>query len=341
MTDRLEQVTAHRGLQALALASVVISVLLIFTYLRYVLLGVVLAYVLTPVHKRLTEYIRADVAAVSLIAGTVVIGFIPLVYVLAVAVQQGLGLLGAFRRGELAQLIGVEAITLFGYSIDVGQLYATYQEPIATGVQRAASWGVGLVRGLPSLIVGFSVTAFIAYALLHDGDRLLAWAAAVVPIDTAVTHELLAELDDLMWASVVGNVTIAAIQALALGIGLLLAGLPGVTFLTVAAFLLTLLPLVGSFGVWIPASLYLIAQNRPTAAAIIFVFGVVVSVSDVYLRPAVINRAGAINVAIIAMGIFGGIVLFGGVGLFIGPVVLGGTKVVLDLYTRERTARVG
>jgi len=101
------------------------------------------------------------------------------------------------------------------------------------------------------------------------------------------------------------------------------------------------LPLVGSFGVWIPASLYLIAQNRPTAAAIIFVFGVVVSVSDVYLRPAVINRAGAINVAIIAMGIFGGIVLFGGVGLFIGPVVLGGTKVVLDLYTRERTARVG
>ncbi|WP_246308057.1 hypothetical protein [Halorarum salinum] len=61
-----------------------------------------------------------------------------------------------------------------------------------------------------------------------------------------------------------------------------------------------------------------------------------VSASDLYLLPAIINRSGALNVATIVVGIFGGIVLFGAVGLFVGPVVLGGTKVALDQFTREQ-----
>ena len=67
-----------------------------------------------------------------------------------------------------------------------------------------------------------------------------------------------------------------------------------------------------------------------------FVYGSVVRVSDFYLRPAIIDRSGALNGAIIAVGIFGGIVLFGAVGLFVGPVVFGGSKVVLDLFPQER-----
>ena len=325
----------RRALAGIAIAGALIAGLLVSTYLRYVLLGVVLAYVLTPAQRRLTEYVRPDVAAVSLILLTVVVVFIPVVYVLVVAIQQGLGLLGSFRRGELDGVL-LEPVDAFGYTVDGSQLYATYREPIETGLGRLASWGVGFVRGLPGLIVGLSVTAFVLFALLRDGDRLLAWTMAVIPVSMPVQRELLAELDDLMWASVVGNVVIAATQAVTLGVGFLIAGLPGVTFLTVAAFLLTLLPLVGSFGVWVPAAVYLLAGDRPTAAGAMLVFGVLVSISDVYLRPAVINRAGAINVAVIAVGIFGGIVLFGGVGLFVGPVILGGAKEAIDLYARER-----
>ena len=329
----------RRALTLVALASALVAGLLVSTYLRYVLLGVVLAYVLTPVHRRLSAHVRPDVAAVSLIVFTVVVLFIPFVYVSAVAIQQGLGLLGAFRRGELDGVL-LEPIDIFGYTVDGSQLYATYREPIETGLGRLAGWGLELVRGLPGLVVGLSVTVFILFALLRDGDRLLAWAMAVVPIAEPVQREFLTELDDLMWASVVGNVVIAASQAVTLGVGFFIAGLPGVTFLTVAAFLLTLLPLVGSFGVWVPAAAYLFAGDRPTAAAAMLVFGVLVSVSDVYLRPAVINRAGAINVAVIAVGIFGGIVLFGGVGLFVGPVILGGAKEAIDLYARERTSAI-
>lgn len=331
------QLPAPSGLTVLAAASALLAAALIVTYLQYVLLAVVLAYVLSPVQERAEAHTRSDVAAASVIAGGVLVVFVPVAYILTVAVRQGIALLSAVRRGELREFV-VDEIEILGYVIDVDVLYVTYQEPINAAVQRLASWGLGLLRGLPDLTIGLSVTLFVLFALLRDGDRLAGWALTVAPISDNVQRDLMSELDDLMWASVVGNVIVAGIQALLLGVGLFLLGVPGVTFLTVAAFALTLLPLVGSFGVWVPMSTYLLVRGRSTAAALLFVFGVLVSLSDVYLRPAVINRAGAINVAIIVVGIFGGIVLFGGVGLFVGPVALGGAKVVLDLYAREREA---
>ena len=115
-------------------------------------------------------------------------------------------------------------------------------------------------------------------------------------------------------------------------IGLALVGVPGVVFLTVATFILTLLPLVGAFGVCLPVSGYLLAIGRLTAAVLLFVYGSLVSASDLYLRPAIINRSGAPNVATIVVRV----VLFGPIGLLVGPVVLGGATVVLDLFAQER-----
>jgi predicted PurR-regulated permease PerM len=186
------------------------------------------------------------------------------------------------------------------------------------------------------VFIGLTVTIFVLFALLRDGEQFVTWLRAVAPVSEDVQQELMAELDDLMWASIVGNAAVAGIQAILLGAGLVLVGMPGAVFLTVATFVLCLLPLVGAFGVWVPVSIYLLGIGRPMPALIIFVIGSLVSASDSYLRPAIINRSGALNVAVITVGIFGGIIVFGVVGLFIGPVVLGGTKLVLDQFARER-----
>lgn len=310
--------------------------LIVLTQLQYVLLAIVLAYVLTPVQQRLERYVSSTMAAITLIVISIFVIFVPVAYILTIAIQQGLGLLTVIQSGELSLDIIESRIETIGYVIDLDLLYATYQEPIAAGLQRLATGTLTVISGLPGLLIGLTVTMFVLFTLLRDGEQFVSWLQAVVPVSEHVQRELLRELDALMWASVIGNVAVAAIQAILLGIGLALLGVPGVVFLTVATFILTLLPLVGAFGVWIPVSLYLLAIGRPTAAVLLFVFGSVVSVSDFYLRPAIINRSGALNVAIIVVGIFGGIVLFGAMGLFVGPVVLGGAKVVLDLFAQER-----
>ncbi|MGM0604828.1 MAG: AI-2E family transporter [Halobacteriota archaeon] len=326
----------RNALTILAITSAFLAALLVFTHLQYVLLAIVLAYVLTPAQRTLERRMGSKTAAITLIVCSILVVFIPLAYILAIAIQQGFELLTAIQEGGFRPEVIQTRLETIGYVVNFELLYATYKEPIAAGLQGLATGTLTVIGGLPGVLIGFTVTAFVLFVLLRDSERLVAWLQSVVPINDRVQRELLEELDHLMWASVVGNVAVAGIQAVLLGIGLVLVGMPGVVFLTVATFILTLLPLVGTFGVWLPVSSYLFVIGRPLAAGLFLLYGLLVSVSDVYLRPALISRSGTINVAIIVVGIFGGVVLLGAIGLFLGPVLLGGAKIVLDLFAKER-----
>ncbi len=324
------------GVTVLALVGITFGLLVILPYLQYILLGIVLAYILMPAQRRLERVVGSMTAALTLVAVAILAILLPTIYVLAIAFQQALGVITAIQEGTLDIADIEQRLETTGVTVDLVEMYEIYEEPIGTALQGFATAGIEFVGGLPAILIGLTVTVFVLFALLRDGTQLLAWSRTVVPIDDALQREFHAELDQLMWASVVGNVAVAAIQAVLLGIGLVLLGVPAVVFLTVVTFVLSLLPLVGAFGVWVPVSLYLLAVGDVVSAAILVAYGSLVSASDTYLRPALIGKTGAFNSAIIVVGIFGGIIVFGAVGLFIGPVVLGGAKVTLDLFARER-----
>ncbi|MCU4925567.1 AI-2E family transporter [Halobacteria archaeon AArc-dxtr1] len=326
------------GLALLAFASAVLAALIVLPYVQYVLLGAVLAYIFAPAQRRLERYVRSGVAALVLVAVAILAIILPTMYLLAVALREALEVVAAVQDGQLSMGDIERQLEAIGYAGDMGDLYDAYQEPISTGIQGLASSALGFIGGLPNILIGLTVTLFVLFGLLRDRRRFLAWVRWVLPVEEELQRELFAEIDQLMWASVVGNVAVAAIQAVLLGIGLYLLGVPAVAFLTVATFVLALLPLVGAFGVWVPVTIYLLIVGRPVAAAMLVVYGSLVSASDTYLRPALIGRTSAFNSAIVVVGIFGGLVVFGAVGLFIGPVVLGGAKVTLDVFAEQRAA---
>jgi len=332
--DRPDWLVDQPGLTAFALLSALLALFVLLPYLQFVLFGVVLAYILFPVQRRVERYLRPTFAALGLVAATLLLVLIPLVYVVSLAARQALGVVRAIRGGEL-DLATIEGmLETNGYAVDLAAVYEANQERIAAGIREVTMGALDLVGSLPGLFIGLTVTLFVLFALLRDGERLVSWFQWVLPVEDAILDELREGLDELMWASVVGNVAVAAIQAAMLGVGLVVAGVPAVVFLTVATFVLTLLPLVGAFGVWIPASVYLVANGRQTAGAALAVYGLFVTFSDSYLRPALIGQTAAFNSAIVVVGIFGGLVVFGAVGLFIGPVVLGGAKLALDCFAR-------
>ncbi|WP_136718402.1 AI-2E family transporter [Halorientalis salina] len=340
MASRPEPPTSfvgQSGLTALALLAGLLALFVFLPYLQFVLFGVVLAYISLPVQHRAEQYLRPTLAALATVVGMLLLVLIPLIFVVLVAVRQSLMLERAVRSGQLDVASIENLIETAGYAVDLTALYGSNQGRIASALQTVTSSVFDFVGSLPGLFIGLTITLFVLFALLRDGAKLVAWVQWVLPIDGDVLDELREGFDALMWASVVGNVLVAVIQAVLLGAGLAIAGLPAVIFLTVATFVLTLLPLVGAFGVWIPAVLYLVAAGRPVAGVAIAIYGMLISVSDLYLRPALIGRSSALNSAIIVIGIFGGLVVFGAVGLFIGPVVVGGAKLVFDCYARTHT----
>jgi predicted PurR-regulated permease PerM len=342
MTDSTQRLTEQSALGIIAAVTGTLALLLVLPYLQYILLAVVLAYVLAPLQTALERVMSPTSSALSLIAGSLLVLVIPVLYVLVVAIRQASELAGTVQQQGLDPTAIQRELGAFGHQFDPDEALAAYQanqDQIDDGLHGLHGMVTGTLEflgGLPAIAFGLTVTMFVLFGLLRDGDRLVAWLQTVIPVSNDARDELFAELDRLMWASVVGNVIVSAIQAILLGIGLWALGAPGVVLLTVATFVLALLPLVGAFGVWVPVSLYLLAVGRPLAALALVGYGTLVSASDMYLRPAIIGKSGSLSAAVIVLGIFGGVAMFGAIGLFIGPVVLGSAKIAFDLFSEAR-----
>jgi len=328
------------GLTAFALLSSLLALSVLLPYLQFVLFGVVLAYIMFPFQRVLRILLGRTISALILVAGTILLVLLPIIYVVSIAIRQAFGVVSSIREGELNVARVEELIESTGYEVDLVVMYEANQERIAAAIREVAMGVLDIAGTLPGLFIGLTITVFVLFTLLRDGDRLVAWFQWILPIEDQILEELRDGLNALMWASVVGNVAVAAIQAVMLGVGLQVAGVPAVVFLSVTTFVLTLLPLIGAFGVWLPAAAWLAINGQQTMAAGLAVYGLFVTFSDTYLRPALIGQTSAFNSAIVVVGIFGGLVVFGAVGLFIGPVVLGGAKLSLDCFAKASAERM-
>lgn len=323
-----------------------LSLLVVLPLLQYVLLAVLLGYVLYPLHRRLTPRVGSGISAGGLVAATALVVLLPLGALVTVATQQALQVLEAVRTGQLGlstierflrEQVGISTdisgITSGG--LDPAELFGLVEQQGGTALFGSV---VSLFGNLSNVVIGLTVLVFLTYYLLADGAAFMRWLRGVTPVEDGVWSELVARVDQLLWAVLVGNVAVAVVQGVLTGIGLAIIGFPNLIFWSVVTVILSLLPLIGASVVWIPAAGYLFIAGRPVAAVLLFVYGAtVVSLSDNYLRPMVGGREAGLNPGLFVLGIFGGLFVFGFMGVFFGPIVLGVLKVVVELFAREHS----
>jgi len=324
-------------LLAVVLVLLVASTSLILPFLNFFLLAVFLAFVLMPLQERLETVTRPSVAAGGLVLLTSVTIILPLLYVLQVVLVEGTTLLERIQAGEL-DIAGVERSIerLTGESVDLaGSLRAAASE---IGPSAFDSF-LGIVGTVTHTVIGVGLALFLLFYFLRDADTFRRWLGDRLPLPEHVQDELHAEFRNILWAVLLGHVFVAVVQGGIAGIGLLVTGVPNAFFWTAVMIVLSLLPIVGSFLVWGPASVYLFLVGDPAAALGLFVYGaIVVGISDDYLRPIVVDHYAQLNPGIIIIGVFGGIYVIGFMGIFFGPIVIGSLKAALDVFHREHGA---
>ena len=303
--------------------------LLIVPFLQYLLAAVLLGYVLMPVQRRLEPHTGPRVAAATLILVTVFAVVVPVAVLIAVTSRQARTAVTFLREllsgtSQIERFLGVQ-ITLediLGTTGDNGSV-------LVRGI-------LDLFGSLTTVAIGLTVLLFALYYFLTSGDTLVRWVRKVTPLPTPIQDELLARLDRLMWAVLVGNVVVALVQGVLTGVGLLVVGFSNAVFWTVMTTVLSLLPLIGASVVWVPAAVYLFFAGQIPQAVGLFAYGtLVVSLSDNYLRPLVGGHEAKLNPGLFIVGIFGGVVAFGFMGLFFGPILLGVFKVLIEVFVRE------
>jgi predicted PurR-regulated permease PerM len=132
------------------------------------------------------------------------------------------------------------------------------------------------------------------------------------------------------------SVVLAALATL----GLAVAGVPSVAILAVV-MIVTGIAQLGPMPVLIPAVIWLYLQGDTWRATGLLIWSAFVSVIDNVLRPILIRRGADLPIMLVFVGVIGGLVAFGVVGLFIGPVVLAVGYRLLEAWLRHDTDAAG
>ncbi|MBI5744614.1 MAG: AI-2E family transporter [Elusimicrobia bacterium] len=220
------------------------------------------------------------------------------------------------------------------WDLDLGDIVTgnlkTIQENIATS-------GATLLKNIFFFLAGFVVMVFTLFVLFRDGERFLHWLIDIIPMDQEYKHRIAAQLYTTMMAVVRGLLLTAAFQGVMGAVGYWLAGVPGPALFGMLTTFAAMVPFVGTSLVWLPLSAAMFLWKGTEAGLIVLLWGaIVVGLLDNLLRPILIGKGAKLPIFLLFLGIFGGMKVYGPIGLFLGPLLISCVVVFLQIYREHK-----
>jgi len=287
----------------------------------------VLAIFVYPFHERLvSRHGNTGAAGLSTLIVTVLIVGPGLVILTAFVQESRAALSDVDRDAVAAQLAFVErgwnwirALVPGAQTID---LRSVIDEALSrTGGFLAARVG-GLLADIVVLVFQLFVTLFALFFFLRDAGTIMREVGRVLPFEDVRKERMIRQTRDLVYASIAAALVIASLQGLAGGLVFAVLGIGAPVFWGVMMGFLALLPFVGTWVVWMPAAVWLIAIGQVVSGVILATLGVtVVAGIDNFLRPAMLSGRAQMNGLLMFISLLGGVSVFGLLGIVIGPLV--------------------
>lgn len=319
---------------ALAALIVVGAIWIVAPFLPALLFAAILCLTTWPLFARIESRLKGRTTLAALLA-TLVLALavlLPMSYLAATiadAVAYLIGLLRPwFESADHAPPAWLAGLPLIGEPLDTywRRLAASQTELANLGRQlfdptrRLLTAAAGLIgQGLLQL----TLVVFVAFFFYRDGRALGARLARLAEkIGGALGARMLTLAQSTIMGVMLGIVGTAAAQSLVALIGFLIAGVPAALLLAAATFFLSMVP-VGPPLIWGGAAWWLYSQGDTGWAIFMVVWGaLVISSVDNFIKPILISRTASLPILLVALGVFGGVLAFGFVGIFLGPVIL-------------------
>ncbi len=343
MKDRIDQ-ARWLGLLAATAIALYLCWLMLRPFIGVLAWAVVLVIIFYPVHNRLRNRTnRRKLSALLSCLLVVLVVVLPLILI-TMAVAEELGKVVPNLPSQIPQLMDRQT-SLFGRAAEwiqarFGIDTSRSQGFIGEQLKRSGEFLLGFSWSLAGNILGGIVKSFFVvftmYYLFRDGDRIVRRLPAALPLSREQSEGIIARTQEVVSASVYGVVSIAALQGLLGGIAFWVLGIPSPVLWAVLMTFLCMIPLAGSFLVWLPLSIYLMAKGHWTKAVLLIVWGaLVVSTIDNFLRPKIIKNQTRLHELFVFFSVLGGISVFGLLGIVLGPVVLAITLGLLQAFQQH------
>ncbi|KAF6690413.1 AI-2E family transporter [Pseudomonas sp. EKM23D] len=296
--------------------------------------GAVLAFASWPLMVLLTRWLggRESLAAAILTLSWMLLVAVPLVWLgfnLADHVRDAVALIKDIQVDGLPEApTWLGAIPLVGERLaamwdSIDQQGAALMVSLKPYLGQVGNWLLARSAQIGGGILELTLSLVFVFFFYRDGPRLAMFVHRLLERligDRAGYYiELVAGTVQRVVNGVIGTAAAQAVLAL---VGFIIAGVPGALVLGIVTFMLSLIPM-GPPLVWIPATAWLAWKGDYTYAIFLGVWGTfIISGVDNVLKPYLISRGGNLPLVIVLLGVFGGLIAFGFIGLFIGPTLL-------------------
>jgi predicted PurR-regulated permease PerM len=208
-------------------------------------------------------------------------------------------------------------------------------EKVAPYARGIVTWFLSKAGNIGMMVVQFLLTVIISAIMYAQGETAASGVLSFARRLAGPQGENVTVLAAKAIRSVaLGIVVTALIQTAIGGTGLVISGMPAAPLLTAVIFMLCLAQL-GPILVMVPAVIWLYWKGDPLWGTVLLVFTIVAGGIDNIIRPFLIKKGADLPLIMIFAGVIGGLIAFGVVGLFIGPVVLAVTYTLLKAWVSD------
>ena len=204
--------------------------------------------------------------------------------------------------------------------------------PYAGGVIK---WFVAKIGSFGLLFVQFLLTVLFAVILYANGEKAAKGVRDFGRRLAGPRGEHSVRLAGQAIRGVALGVVLTALSQTAVGgIGLAVCGIPFAAVLTAAMFMLAIAQ-IGAILVMIPSVVWLYWSGSTGWGTVLLIWTVVVGIMDNVIRPILIKKGANLSLMLVFSGVVGGLIAFGLIGIFVGPVVLAVAQALLSAWMEE------
>ncbi|MEO8346336.1 MAG: AI-2E family transporter [Betaproteobacteria bacterium] len=332
---KLRPSTTDSAITLAVLAVLVVGVFMVIApFLSGIVWAAVLAATTWPVFAWLRRKLsgRSGLAATLVTLGILLVVVTPFVIVGATLAENS-DRMSSFLRGLVESgppsppawandlpMFGPQIVTYWStFAHDSAATFVEIKKWLEPAKAYALKGGASVAEGLMQL----TLSVLIAFFFFRDGDAIVKrLRSAVNRIAPEKGLHMLQVALATTRAVVYGILGTALAQGVLMAIGLWIAGVKAAPLLGLITFFLSPVP-IGPPLVWIPASIILFTHGEQGWGVFLFLWGLlVVSAVDNFIKPMIISHGSDLPFILVLLGVFGGVVAFGFIGVFLGPVLL-------------------
>jgi predicted PurR-regulated permease PerM len=324
---------------------------LIEPFLLSIFLAVVLANIFRGTYRRIRDRTdRPRLAAALTTTVIILVVMIPVAVVTGLVTAEVIGVAEMIRGNwdsagvaELLQDISgrLENVPVVGAFIQHTpnlelDLEATVREILKTSSDYILRLTQRSLGNITSAVFSFLVMLLLVFFLFLDGERIVKHLKRLAPMSNRDLDQISAELFNTTSATLISTIVIGLMEGALATLLFLVFGLPSPFLWGVITLVLSMIPLVGTNIVLIPAGLLTMLTGRPLAGATIIIVGVAgVTITQNVVRPKLVGDRTGLHPALALLATIGGIAWLGLIGFLVGPVVASLFIVTWRLFGRR------